>query len=91
LATALGQVHRRPSSIRTSSLRTYSSTTSATSGYGFGIASQLWHERQAPAPPEIIGGALTFVAPEQTGRINPSIGIFRTNPRKSGFKVSKIS
>ena len=40
---------------------------------GFGIASQLRHERQAPAPPEIIAGTLAYMAPEQTGRMNRSI------------------
>src|SRR6202050_3573748 len=40
---------------------------------GFGIASQLPHERQAPAPLEIIAGTLAYMAPEQTGRMNRSI------------------
>jgi PAS domain S-box-containing protein len=40
---------------------------------GFGIASQLPRERQAPAPPEIIAGTLAYMAPEQTGRMNRSI------------------
>jgi len=40
---------------------------------GFGIASQLPHERQATAPPEMIAGTLAYMAPEQTGRMNRSI------------------
>jgi PAS domain S-box-containing protein len=40
---------------------------------GFGIASQLSHERQSPLPPEIIAGTLAYMAPEQTGRMNRSI------------------
>src|SRR5882757_8635238 len=40
---------------------------------GFGIASQLPHEHQAPAPPEIIAGTLAYMAPEQTGRMNRSV------------------
>jgi serine/threonine protein kinase len=40
---------------------------------GFGIASQLPNERQAPSPPEIIAGTLAYMAPEQTGRMNRSI------------------
>jgi PAS domain S-box-containing protein len=40
---------------------------------GFGIASRLPRERQAPAPPEVIAGTLAYMAPEQTGRINRSI------------------
>ncbi len=40
---------------------------------GFGIASRLPRERQAPAPPEFIDGTLSYMAPEQTGRMNRSI------------------
>jgi len=40
---------------------------------GFGIASSLPRERQAPEPPEFIAGTLAYMAPEQTGRMNRSI------------------
>ena len=40
---------------------------------GFGIASLLPREHQAPAPPEVIAGTLAYMAPEQTGRMNRSI------------------
>src|SRR5437879_13274668 len=40
---------------------------------GFGIASRLRRERQAPEPPEMIAGTLPYLAPEQTGRMNRSI------------------
>src|SRR5712671_5602867 len=40
---------------------------------GFGIASRLRRERQAPEPPEVIAGSLPYMAPEQTGRMNRSI------------------
>jgi hypothetical protein len=40
---------------------------------GFGIASRLTRERQAVEPPELIGGTLAYMAPEQTGRMNRSI------------------
>jgi PAS domain S-box-containing protein len=40
---------------------------------GFGIASRLLRERQAPEPPETIAGTLAYMAPEQTGRMNRSI------------------
>ncbi len=40
---------------------------------GFGIASRLMRERQAPGPPLIIAGTLPYMAPEQTGRMNRSI------------------
>jgi serine/threonine protein kinase len=40
---------------------------------GFGIASRLPRERQAPASPEIIAGTLAHMSPEQTGRMNRSM------------------
>src|SRR5229473_3923698 len=40
---------------------------------GFGIASPLARERQAPEPAELIAGTLPYMAPEQTGRMNRSI------------------
>ncbi len=40
---------------------------------GFGIASRLPRERQAPAPPETVAGTLAYMAPEQTGRMNRSV------------------
>ncbi|MET4278863.1 MULTISPECIES: AAA family ATPase [unclassified Bradyrhizobium] len=40
---------------------------------GFGIASRLPRERQAPEPPETITGTLAYMAPEQTGRMNRSV------------------
>ena len=40
---------------------------------GFGLASRLPRERQAPAPPEIIAGSLAYMSPEQTGRMNRSV------------------
>jgi PAS domain S-box-containing protein len=40
---------------------------------GFGMASRLPRERQAPAPPEVIAGTFAYMAPEQTGRMNRSI------------------
>jgi predicted ATPase/signal transduction histidine kinase/GAF domain-containing protein len=40
---------------------------------GFGIASRLSRERQAPAVPEMIAGTLAYMSPEQTGRMNRSM------------------
>lgn len=40
---------------------------------GFGLASRLPRERQAPEPPETIAGTLAYMAPEQTGRMNRSV------------------
>src|SRR5713101_4522150 len=73
LATTLGQVHRhglihkdiKPANILVDDAGNVWLT-------GFGIASQVPHERQAPAPPEIIAGTLAYMAPEQTGRMNRS-------------------
>ena len=40
---------------------------------GFGIATRMPRERQAPEPPEVLAGTLPYMAPEQTGRMNRSI------------------
>src|ERR1700735_2285036 len=40
---------------------------------GFGIASRLPRERQAPGSAETIAGTLAYMAPEQTGRMNRSV------------------
>jgi PAS domain S-box-containing protein len=74
LATALGQVHGRglihkdikPANVLVDDAGNVRLT-------GFGIASRLPHESQAPAPPEVIAGTLAYMAPEQTGRMNRSI------------------
>jgi PAS domain S-box-containing protein len=42
---------------------------------GFGIASRVPRELQAPGPPELIEGTLAYMAPEQTGRMNRSIDL----------------
>jgi PAS domain S-box-containing protein len=75
VAAALTQVHRRglvhkdvkPSNILVNR------KTGEVKLTGFGIASRLPRERQAPAPPESIAGTLAYMAPEQTGRMNRSI------------------
>ncbi len=74
LATALGQVHRhglihkdiKPGNVLVDDAGNVWLT-------GFGIASQLPRECQAPAPPEFIAGTLAYISPEQTGRMNRSI------------------
>src|SRR6202034_3580159 len=74
LASALGQVHRRglihkdvkPANVLVNDAGNVWLI-------GFGIASQLPHERQPPAPPEVIAGTLAYMAPEQTGRMNRSV------------------
>ena len=74
LVVALGQVHRhghihkdiKPANVIVDDAGNVWLT-------GFGIASQLPHERQTAAPPEIIAGTLAYMAPEQTGRMNRSI------------------
>src|SRR3981189_914626 len=47
---------------------------------GFGIASRLPREHQAAAPPEVIAGTLAYMAPEQTGRMNRSVGSRSDSP-----------
>src|SRR5712664_4257199 len=71
LATAVGQVHRhglihkdiKPANVLVDDFGNVRLTR-------FGIASQLPHEFQGPAPPEVIAGTLAYMAPEQTGRRN---------------------
>jgi predicted ATPase/GAF domain-containing protein len=73
LAAALGQVHRhglmhkdiKPANVLVEDAGKVWLT-------GFGIASQVPRERQAPVPPKIIAGTLAYMAPEQTGRMNRS-------------------
>jgi len=75
LSGALGGVHRRglihkdikPAHVLVDSAESRVWLT------GFGIASRLPRERQAPEPPEFIAGTLAYMAPEQTGRMNRSI------------------
>jgi PAS domain S-box-containing protein len=74
LTTALGQVHRRglthkdikPENVLVDDDDRVWLT-------GFGIASRLPRERQAPAPPETISGTLAYMAPEQSGFMNRSV------------------
>ena len=75
VAAALTQVHRRGlvhKDIKPANILV-NRTTGAVKLTGFGIASRLPRERQAPAPPESIAGTLAYMAPEQTGRMNCSI------------------
>ena len=75
LATAIGQVHMR--GLIHKDLKPANILVDVASGgvwlTGFGIASRLPREHQAPAPPEVIAGTLAYMAPEQTGRMNRSI------------------
>ncbi|QNI30491.1 sigma 54-interacting transcriptional regulator [Alloacidobacterium dinghuense] len=75
LAAALGQVHRHGlihKDIKPSNVIANAAMDQAWL-MGFGIASRLPRERQAPLPPETIAGTLAYMAPEQTGRMNRSI------------------
>ena len=75
LAAALGEVHRR--GLIHKDIKPANILVNAATGQvwltGFGIASRLPRERQAPEPPETIAGTLAYMAPEQTGRMNRSI------------------
>jgi PAS domain S-box-containing protein len=75
LAAALGQLHGRGlihKDLKPAHLLVHSATGQVWLT-GFGIASPLPRERQAPEPPEVIAGTLPYMAPEQTGRMNRSI------------------
>jgi serine/threonine protein kinase len=75
VASALAQVHRRGlihKDIKPANVLVNSATGQVWL-MGFGIASRLPRERQAPAPPEVIAGTLAYMAPERTGRMNRSI------------------
>src|ERR1043166_1654860 len=75
LATAIGGLHEKklihkdlkPANVLVNSV------TGQVRLIGFGIASRLRREHQAPEPPEFIAGTLPYMAPEQTGRMNRSI------------------
>jgi serine/threonine protein kinase len=75
LATALGGLHERKlihKDVKPTNVLV-NSATGQVRLMGFGIASRLPRERQAPEPPEFIAGTLPYMAPEQTGRVNRSI------------------
>jgi PAS domain S-box-containing protein len=75
IVTALGNVHDRGlvhKDIKPANIIVESST-GAVWLTGFGIASRLPRERQAPGPPEVIAGTFAYMAPEQSGRMNRSV------------------
>jgi PAS domain S-box-containing protein len=75
MAAGLGEVHQRGlvhKNIKPQNI-VVNRATDEIKLTGFGIASRLPRERQAPEPPETIAGTLAYMAPEQTGRMNRSI------------------
>jgi serine/threonine protein kinase len=75
VTAALGQVHRR--GLIHKDIKPANILVDVESGgawlTGFGIASRLLRERQAPETSEVIAGTLAYMALEQTGRMNRSI------------------
>jgi predicted ATPase/signal transduction histidine kinase/GAF domain-containing protein len=75
ITAAVGKMHQRGlvhKDIKPSNLLV-NNRDGATRLKGFGIASRIPRERQAPGPPEFIAGTLAYMAPEQTGRMNRSV------------------
>lgn len=75
MAIALGKLHQRGivhKDIKPANI-VVNCTDAQVRFTGFGLASRLPRERQAPDPPEAIAGTLPYMAPEQTGRMNRSI------------------
>src|SRR3954465_4648189 len=74
-ATALGKLHQR--GLIHKDIKPANIVVHCADGHvrltGFGIASRMSRERQAPEPPETIAGTLAYMAPEQTGRMNRSV------------------
>ena len=75
IASVVGTLHRRGlvhKDIKPANILV-NGATGAVRFMGFGVASRLTRERQAPEPPETIAGTLAYMAPEQTGRMNRSV------------------
>jgi len=75
LSTAIGHLHER--GVIHKDIKPANVLVNSDAGQcwlsGFGLASRLPRERQAPDPPQSIAGTLAYMAPEQTGRMNRSI------------------
>jgi serine/threonine protein kinase len=75
LSAALGRLHQR--GLIHKDIKPANALVNAATGevwlMGFGIATRLPRDRQAPEPPKVLAGALPYMSPEQTGRMNRSI------------------
>ena len=91
IAAALGRLHQKGfvhKDIKPGNVFVNTSTGKAWLS-GFGLASRLPRERQAPEPPETIAGTLPYMAPEQTGWMNRSID-FRSDLYSLGVTLYQM-
>ncbi|MGA2893311.1 MAG: AAA family ATPase [Xanthobacteraceae bacterium] len=93
IAAAIGKVHRHGlihKDIKPANILVNGSGGEEVRLTGFGIASRLPRERQAPEPPESIAGTLAYMSPEQTGRMNRAID-FRSDLYSFGVVLYQMA
>jgi serine/threonine protein kinase len=75
VATALGKVHQDGlihKDIKPANILVNGAAGEEIRLTGFGVASRMPRERQAPDPPDVVAGTLAYMAPERTGANTPA-------------------